>query len=45
MNYEGAGHSELFLRLKTPMSTNLLTSVFRVSSCTYGMENCFAWYG
>ena len=37
----GAVHSELFL----PMFTYLLTSVLRVSSCTFGIGNGFAWYG
>ena len=38
----GAAHSELFSRFKTPMFTNQLTSVFRVSSCTFGIGNGFA---
>ena len=47
--YVGAANSELFLRFKIPMFTNLLTSVFRVSSCTFGLckpiGHGFAWYG
>ena len=35
-------HSELFLHFKTPMHTYLLPSVFRVSSCTFGIGNGFA---
>ena len=35
----GAGHSELFLRFKTPMFTNWLTSVLIVSSYTYEIGN------
>ena len=41
----GASHSELFLRFKSPVDTNLLTSVFRVSLCTFGIGNSLAWYG
>ena len=33
----GAAHLELFLRFNTPMFINLLTSVFRVSSCILGI--------
>ena len=40
----GASHSKLFIGLKTPMLTNLLTSVYRVSSCIFGIGNGLAWY-
>ena len=33
----GTAHSELFLHFKIPISTNLLTSVLRVASCTFGI--------
>ena len=39
----GAAHSNLFLRFKTPIFTNLLISVLRVCSCTVGRGNGFAW--
>ena len=41
----GAAHLEIFLHFKIPMFTNPLTSVFRVSSCTFGFGNGLAWYG
>ena len=41
----GAVHSELFLRFKTPMLTNLLTSVLLVSTFTFRIGNGLAWYG
>ena len=40
-----AAHSESILRFKTPMFTNLLSSVLKVSSCTFGIENHLVWYG
>ena len=40
----GAGHSDLFLCFKISMFTNLFTSVFSVSSCTFGIGNSFALY-
>ena len=39
----GAAHSELFLYFETPLFTNLLISVFRVSSWIFGIENGLAW--
>ena len=39
-----AAHLELSLCFKIPMFTNLSTSVFRVSSCTFGIGNGLAWY-
>ena len=40
----GASYSELFLRFETPTLTNLLISIFRVTSCTFGIGNGFACY-
>ena len=41
----GAAHSKSFLRFKIPIFTYLLTSIFRVSSCIFGIGNGFVWYG
>ena len=35
----GAAHLELFLRFNKPIFTNLITSVFKVSSRILGIEN------
>ena len=40
-----AAHLDLFLRFNTPMYINLLTSVFRVSSCILGNGIGLVWYG
>ena len=40
----GAAHCELCLLFIKPMFTNLFSSVVRVSSCTFGIENDLARY-
>ena len=40
----GAAHSELIVRFKTLMIINVIASIFRVSSCTFGIGNGLAWY-
>ena len=43
----GAAHLELILHFYTPMFINLLTIVFRVSSCILGIEKVWhsmAWF-
>ena len=35
----GVAHSD-----KTPMNTNILTSILRVYLCTFGIGNGFTWY-